>query len=210
MLRSELKWVKILSEPSIKRQRRCNPLIGGFISVAGAPLFQQRATMSQQKGGGDEAGYEHEHEYHEDELEDESANNAAAVKPMNSVWECKHLCIKMHKDGFGKLISGWTCAYSSRPGNVEGYVFGKSVNATKACSHVLKLAGQDVAICREIIPYEKKMAYKTLYNMNLVKKKEKKARDVALQATGGKIGTSPNLHILRKPRTKHSTCRENT
>jgi len=26
-----------------------------------------------------------------------------------------------------------------------------------------------------------------------------------------KIGTSPNLHILRKPRrTQHSTCRENT
>ncbi len=25
-----------------------------------------------------------------------------------------------------------------------------------------------------------------------------------------KIGTSPNLLILRKPRTKHSTCRENT
>ena len=38
-----------------------------------------------------------------------------------------------------------------------------------------------MAICRGIIPYEKKMAYKAFYNMNLVKKKEKKARDAALQ-----------------------------
>ena len=90
MLRSELKWVKILSEPSIKRQRRCNPLIGGFISVAGAPLFQQRATMSQQKGdGGKVRFYEHEHEYHEDESDDKSANNATTVNPMNSIWECE-------------------------------------------------------------------------------------------------------------------------
>ena len=39
--------------------------------------------MSQQKGDGGKVGfYEHEHEYHEDELDDESANNAATVKPM--------------------------------------------------------------------------------------------------------------------------------
>jgi hypothetical protein len=36
-------------------------------------------------------------------------------------------------------------------------------------------------MCRGIIPYKKKMVYKVLYNMNLVKKKEKKARDAALQ-----------------------------
>ena len=92
---------------------------------------------------------------------------------MNSVWDCE--------DEFGKLISGWTCAYCPRPGNVGGYVFRKSVNATKALAHVLKLAGQDVAICRGIIPNQKKMAYKALYNMNLVKKEEKKVRDAALQ-----------------------------
>jgi hypothetical protein len=150
--------------------------------VAGAPLFQKLATMSQQKGDGGKVGfYEHEHEHHEDELDDESANNAAAVMPMKSICECKYLCIKTQEDQFGKLISGWTCAYCPRPGNVGGYVFQKSVKATKALAHILKLAGQDVAICRGIIPYEKKMVYKALYNMNLAKKKEKKARDSTLR-----------------------------
>ena len=70
-----------MSEPSIKRQRRRNPLIGRFITVAGAPLFKQRATMNQQKGDGDKVGFhEHEHEYNEDKSEDESANNAARGK----------------------------------------------------------------------------------------------------------------------------------
>ena len=96
--------------------------------------------MSQQKGdGGEVRFYEHEHEYHEDELDDESANTAATVRPMNSVWECEYLCIKMQENQFGKLISEWTCAYCPRPGNVGGYVFRKSVNATKALAHVLKL-----------------------------------------------------------------------
>ena len=127
-------------------------------------------------------GYEHEHEYHEDEDElEESANNVVALKPMNSVWDCEHLCVKTQEDEFGKLISGWTCAYCPRPGNVGGYVFRKSVNATKALAHVLKLKGQDVALCRGIIPYQKKMAYKALYNINRVKKKEKEARDAALR-----------------------------
>jgi hypothetical protein len=138
--------------------------------------------MSQQKGdGGEVRFYEHEHEYHEDESDDESANNAAVVRPMNSVWEYKYLCIKTQEDQFGKLIIGWTCGYCPCPGNVGGYVFQRGVNATKALAHVLKLAGQDVAICKGIIPYEKKMAYKALYNMNLVKKKKKKARDAALR-----------------------------
>jgi hypothetical protein len=138
--------------------------------------------MSQQKGdGGEVVFYEHEHEYHEDESDDKSANNAAAVKPMNSIWECEYLRIKTQEDQSGKLISGWTCAYCPRPGNVGGFVFRKSVNATKALAHVPKLVGQDVAVCRGIIPYEKKMAYKALYNMNLVKKNEKKARDAALR-----------------------------
>ncbi len=67
----------------------------------------------------------------ENESEDKSDNNIAAVKPMNSIWECKHLCIKTQEDEFGKLVHGWTCAYCPRPGNVGGYVFQKSVNATK-------------------------------------------------------------------------------
>ena len=75
----------------------------------------------------------------ENESEDESDNNIAAVKPMNSIWECKHLCIKTQEDEFGKLVHGWTCAYCPCPGDVGGYVFRKSVNATKALAHVLKL-----------------------------------------------------------------------
>ena len=56
-----------------------------------------------------------------------------------------------------------------------------SVNATKALVHILKLAGQDMAIWKGIIPYPTKMVYKALHNLNRVKKKEKKARDAALR-----------------------------
>ena len=55
-----------------------------------------------------EVGYEHAYEYNEDESEDKSDNNVAVVKPMNSIWECKHLCIKMQegiKGGIHKQIS---------------------------------------------------------------------------------------------------------
>jgi hypothetical protein len=128
--------------------------------------------MSQQEGDGKEVRYEHEHEYHEDESEDESVNNVAAVKPMNNIWDCKHLCIKTQEDEFGKIVSGWTCDYCPCPGNVGGYVFRRSINAPKVLAHVLKMAGQDVSIYKGIIPYPKKMVYKAMYNLNQVKKKE--------------------------------------
>ena len=159
MLRSELKIVKILSEPSIKRRQSCNPLIGKFITVAGAPLIQQKA-MSQQEGDDEEVGYEHEYEYDEDESEDESANNATAVKPMNSIWDCEHLCIKMHEDEFGKLISGWTCAYSPCPGNVGGYVFQKSVNAKKCLCTSLSWQGNMWLFVRGLFPIQRKWCIK--------------------------------------------------
>ena len=168
------------AEPSIKRQRRLNPLIGRCITVAGVPLFQQRAMMSQQEGDGKEVRYEHEHEYHGDESDDESASNVATVKPLNSTWDCKHQCIKTHEDEFGKLISGWTCAYCPRSGYSGVSVFRKRVTATKAIAHVLKLAGQDVVICRRINPMAKKKVYRALYNLNQVKIQEKKTRDAAL------------------------------
>ena len=168
------------AEPSIKRQRRLNPLIGRCITVAGVPLFQQRAMMSQQEGDGKEVRYEHEHEYHGDELNDESASNVATVKPLNSTWDCKHRCIKTHEDEFGKLISGWTCAYCPRSGYIGVSVFRKRVTATKAIAHVLKLAGQDVVICRRIIPIAKKKVYRALYNLNQMKIEEKKTRDATL------------------------------
>ena len=115
--------------------------------------------MSQQEGDGKEVRYEHEHEYHKNESEDESVNNVATVKSMNNIWDCKHLCIKTQEDEFGKIVSGWTCDYCPCPGNVGGYVFRRSVNATKALAHVLKMAGQDVAIYKGVIPYQKKMVY---------------------------------------------------
>jgi hypothetical protein len=87
----------------------------------------------------------------------------------------------MQEDNFGKNIGGWTCAYCPCPGNVAGYVFRKSVNATKALAHVLKIKGQDVAICKGVIPYPKKKAYKALYNANQIKIKEKKMRDATMQ-----------------------------
>ena len=56
----------------------------------------------------------------------------------------------------------------------EGMFSRRASTQQKALAHAQKLAGQDVTICRGIIPYEKKMAYKALYNMNLVKNKRRK------------------------------------
>jgi hypothetical protein len=80
-----------------------------------------------------------------------------------------------------KTVSGWTCAYCPCPGNVGGYILHKTVNATKALCHVLKLRGNAVGTCKGIIPYAKKRAYKALYNANQIKIKDKQGRDAALR-----------------------------
>jgi hypothetical protein len=156
MLRPKLKRIKISAE-SINRRRQRGPLIGRFITTG-----TQHAMSDVNKL------FEHEYEHHEDEDEESAHNNAAAVslKPMNSIWDCEYLCITTQEDGFGKNISGWTCAYCPHPGNVGGYVFCKSINETKALAHVLKMKSQDVAICNGVIPYPKKKTYKSLYNVN--------------------------------------------
>ncbi len=87
----------------------------------------------------------------------------------------------MQEDNFGKNIGGWTCAYCPCSGNVGGYIFCKSVNATKALAHFLKIKGQDVAICKGVIHYPKKKVYKALYNANQIKIKEKKMRDATMR-----------------------------
>jgi hypothetical protein len=127
--------------------------------------------------------FKHEYEHHEDEDEESAHNDAAAasLKPMNSIWDCEYLCIMMQEDNFGKNIGGWTCAYCPHPGDVGGYVIRKSINATKALAHVLKIKGQDVPICKGVIPYPKKKVHKALYNANQIKIKETKMRDATMQ-----------------------------
>ncbi len=112
--------------------------------------------------------------------ESQDALASSPVKPLNSIWDCEHLCIAMQEDKFGKTISGWTCAYCPRPGNIGGYIFHKTVNAIKVLVHVLKLKGQAIGTCRGVIPYAKERAYKALNNVKQIKIKDKRVRDAAL------------------------------
>jgi hypothetical protein len=77
-------------------------------------------------------------------------------------------------DYFGKNIGGWTCAYCPCPGNVGGYVFRKSANATKALAHVLKIKGQDVAICKGESPIQRKRRIKPCITQIELRLKRKK------------------------------------
>ena len=115
------------------------------------------------------------------ESQEDALSASLPVKPLNSIWDCEHLCIVMQENEFGKTVSGWTCAYCPRSGNVGGYIFRKTVNATKALCHVLKLRGNAVGTCKGTIPYSKKRAYKALYNVNRIKIKDKQGRDAALR-----------------------------
>jgi hypothetical protein len=109
----------------------------------------------------------------EEESQEDELLASLPVKPLNSIWDCLHLCIATQENKFGKTVSGWTCAYCPRPGNVGGYLFHKTGNATKTLCHVLKLRGNAVGICKGTIPYAKKRTYEALYNANRIKIKDK-------------------------------------
>jgi hypothetical protein len=96
MLRPELKRIKISAE-SINRRGQRNPLISRFITTSTQCAMSDVNEL-----------FEHEYEHHEDEDEESAHNNAAAasLKPMNSIWDCEYLCIKMQEDNFGKNIGG--------------------------------------------------------------------------------------------------------
>ena len=109
------------------------------------------------------------HQY--DDMVEESQENAflasLPVKPLNSIWDCEHLCIATQENEFGKTVRGWTCAYCPHPGNVGGYTFHKTVNAL---CHILKLRGNAVDTCKGTIPYAKKRVYKALICHNILQK----------------------------------------
>ena len=108
----------------------------------------------------DEFDFGHQYDYVVEESQENVFLASSPVKPLNSIWDCEHLCIATQEGKFGKTVSGWTCNYCPCPGNVGGYTFRKTVNATKVLCHVLKLRGNAVGTCKGTIPYTKKRAYK--------------------------------------------------
>ena len=127
----------------------------------------------------DEFDFGHQYNDEVEESQEDAFLASSPVKPLNSIWDCEHLCISMQKNEFGKAVSGWSYAYCPRRGNVGGYIFRKTVNATKALCHVLKLRGNAIGTCKGTIPYAKKRVYKALYNANRIKIKDKQGRSTA-------------------------------
>jgi hypothetical protein len=134
-----------------QQQQQDDPLIGRVIAASLSLLPQERRGTRMSDGDGEEDVDDDEFDFgcqYNNEVEEESQEDALLaslpVKPLNSIWDCEHLCIATQENEFGKTVSGWTCAYCPRPGNVRGYIFLKTVNATKALCHVLKLRGNAV------------------------------------------------------------------
>jgi len=148
-------------------------------------LLQQERGTRMSDGDGeedvndDEFDFGHQYNDEVEESQEDAFLASSPVKPLNSIWDCEHLCISMQKNEFGKAVSGWSYAYCPRRGNVGGYIFRKTVNATKALCHVLKLRGNAIGTCKGTIPYAKKRVYKALYNANRIKIKDKQGRSTA-------------------------------
>jgi hypothetical protein len=46
----------------------------------------------------------------------------------------------------------------------------------KALHHVLKNPGQNIKLCKSNIPFQKKQQYKALYNLGIIKKRDRQGR----------------------------------
>ena len=46
----------------------------------------------------------------------------------------------------------------------------------KALHHVLKNPGQNIKLCKGNIPFQKKQQYKALYNLGIIKKRDRQGR----------------------------------
>ena len=80
----------------------------------------------------------------------------------------------------GKSVSGWTCGWCpSEDGTPQ---FFKSVNATKALCHVLKVKGQDIRLCRGVIPDQNVAQYWNLYVAKLTAKEQRMEKRHHLQS----------------------------
>jgi hypothetical protein len=74
-----------------------------------------------------------------------------------------------------------TCAYCPYPHSIGGPIFCKTVNATKALAHVMKLPGNDVALCQGNIPFAKQRQHQEFYNRTLLLRKQKKAAKISFK-----------------------------
>ncbi len=112
MLRLEVKRNKILTE-SLRgqQQQQDDPLIGRVIAASLLP--QERCGTRMSDGDGEEDVNDNEFDFgrqYNDEVEEESQEDALSaslpVKPLNSIWDCEHLCIATQENKFGRTVSG--------------------------------------------------------------------------------------------------------
>ena len=94
---------------------------------------------------------------------------------LTSIWECDALNVIVQTDNAGTRTTRWTCTYCSQPHSISSPAFCKTVNATKALAHVMKLPGNNVALCKGDIPFAKQRQYHKFYNRALLMRKQKKA-----------------------------------
>ena len=114
-------------------------------------------------------------EMSDNEVDDVSPNNLIGeFDHLNLMWECDALNVIVQRDNADKTTTGWMCAYYPCPHSIGGPVVRKTVNATKALAHLMKLLGNDVTLCQGNIPFTKQRQYQEFYNRTLLLRKQKK------------------------------------
>ena len=98
-----------------------------------------------------------------------------ALEPLTTIWDCPEMNLALREVTDGVFVSGWTCGHCPRPPPGAENSF-KHQNAKKALHHVLKNPGQNIKLCKGNIPFQKKQQYKALYNLGIMKKRDRQGR----------------------------------
>ena len=116
------------------------------------------------------------------------------LPPLASIWDCSKLDrVNIVVDS--KSVAGWTCSWCpSADGHPQ---FFKSVNATKALYHVLKMNGGDIRRCLGVIPDDYMARYRDLYMRKLSAQEERTARRDELLSKISDIQESTTLESAR-------------
>ena len=100
----------------------------------------------------------------------------AELPVLRSIWECPWINKCSGFDDNGKAFLGWTCGWCPRGNDGSEPIPFRTMNATKALAHVVKVAGYDIRPCRGNITAAKSNQYKALYLLKTLTKEERMNR----------------------------------
>ncbi len=98
-----------------------------------------------------------------------------AFEPQITIWDCPEMNLALREVTDGAFVSGWTCGHFPLPPRGAANFF-KHRNAMIALHHILKNSGQNIKLCQGNIPFQKKQQCNALYNLGIMKKRNRQGR----------------------------------